>query len=312
MAYTKQNFKNGETLTAENLNLMEDGIVAKVDESTFDTAINKLETNKLDKGKSIDNQANFLYVHKLDGSGTRTGQYVRMRGDVFEAYYKTDTVQAQGQYTINGAELYRKEFDENGNVIKSYNTKYRKEAIEGNNEDGNYFKLKLPREAGTRTIATSADISQVQNSITQLQSSHEQLQSSQNQTNEDLVNHKIRRGDWYNTEVMSQGVDVDMGRMYLITGTEIQVFKADGSTIAATDEAIITSEGTKMLILVLPNTVAVNGGGYRCKAAWATSSSGLGGIFGGDLGFTSKDFLLSADTEKLKIKATGGTSVWSI
>lgn len=255
---------------------------------------------KLDKkGVSIEEHAGFLYVYKLGEDGKRTGQYVRMRGDIFEAFFKSDTAQVQGQYTINGAELYRKEFDENGNVIKSFNTKYRRDVIEGNNDDGKYFKLKLPRAAGTRTLATTDDIS------TRISNLQESINTNITTVTNDLKSHKTRLGYWYDGETMSKGVVAALGRMYLFTGVGLNLVTENGGTVIDTSGAPISVDGAKAVALILPNTVD-HLGLYRCKAIWTSGAS----IFGNSI--NAKDFTLLASEKGVKITATGGTTMWTI
>lgn len=121
---------------------------------------------------------------------------------------------------------------------------------------------------------------------------------------EEITMNSRRTGNWYSTEQLAAGISLNLGRFYMCTGSGIIVTDENGNSLSATDGETVADGGTKLLGLILPNTLS-DQGDYRCKAIWATQS-----LLGSS--YTSKDFVLSASAKNLIVKATAGTSIWSI
>jgi hypothetical protein len=116
--------------------------------------------------------------------------------------------------------------------------------------------------------------------------------------------HTKRTGDWYNVDSMTKGQIARMGRMYVCTGSGITIKNADGSDIIATDNTNLSSSGHQAVAFILPNILASDGN-YRCKMMVIDE-----GVLSPS--FEAKDFLLPASATHVIIKATGGTSIWTV
>ena len=193
---------------------------------------------------------------------------------------------------INGTDTSNKSSVELQGFASTRGGKYRKFCGSGIYDKDNHVLL-FPELTSNKTIGLKEDIDATNEHISDIE---KQIEKNQERT-----------GEWYSADVMqSIGQTAVIGRMYVCTGSGVTIQHLDGAAITATDGTNLSSTGHKAVAFILPNQLSSSSQRkYRCKMIAIDD-----GVLAPS--FEAKDFILDADITSILIKATGGTSIWTV